>query len=63
MNLDDISKYLPQYLSNENQKELFQQLKDFPNNYHKIFASLTNFDNGIIQSDVVENIPFIVSTK
>lgn len=59
MNLDDISKYLPQYLSDENQKELFQQLKDFPNNYHKIFASLTNFNNGIIQSDVVENIPFI----
>ncbi len=59
MNLDDISKYLPQYLSQQNQKELFQQLKDFPNNYHKIFATLTNFDNGIIQSDVVENIPFI----
>jgi hypothetical protein len=59
MNLDDISKYLPQYLSHENHKELFQQLKDFPNNYHKIFATLTNFDNGIIQSDVVENIPFI----
>ena len=59
MNLDDISKYLPQYLSDENQKELFLQLKDFPNNYHNIFAPSTNFNNGIIQSDVVENIPFI----
>ncbi|MFK5975693.1 MAG: hypothetical protein QM493_04200 [Sulfurovum sp.] len=59
MNLDDISKYLPKYLSDKNQRELFQQLKDFPDNYHKIFATITNFDNGIIQSDVVENIPFI----
>lgn len=32
MNLDDIQIYLPKYLSSESSKELFEGLKDFPDN-------------------------------
>ncbi len=59
MNLDEIEKYLPKYLSDENQKNLYDQIKNFPDNISKIYSSSIDFTNGILQSDVVENIPFI----
>ncbi|NOQ30353.1 MAG: hypothetical protein GQ570_04425 [Helicobacteraceae bacterium] len=58
MKLEDIEKYLPKYLSPENQKELYEQLKDFPNNINKIYGSNFTFDIGILQSDIVMEIPF-----
>jgi len=58
MKLEDIEKYLPKYLSPENQKELYEQLKEFPNNISKIYGSDFTFNIGILQSDIVEDIPF-----
>lgn len=58
MKLEDIEKYLPKYLSPENQKELYEQLKDFPNNISKIYGADFTFKTGILQSDVISGIPF-----
>jgi len=58
MKLEEIEKYLPKYLSPENQKELYEQLKNFPENISKIYGSDFTFNMGILQSDIVENIPF-----
>lgn len=58
MKLEEIEKYLPKYLSPENQKELYEQLKSFPDNISKIYGSDFTFDMGILQSDIVGNIPF-----
>lgn len=58
MKLEDIEKYLPKYLSTENQKDLYTQLKEFPDNISKIYGSDFTFQAGILQSDVVSGIPF-----
>lgn len=58
MNLEEIEKYLPKYLSAPKQKDLYAQLKDFPHNIHKIYGGRSGFENGILQSDIVQNIPF-----
>ena len=58
MKLEDIEKYLPKYLSPEKQKELYEQLKEFPENVSKIYGSDFTFDIGILQSDIIKDIPF-----
>ena len=59
MSFEDIEKYLPKYLSDANQKNLYEQLKDFPENIDNIYSPNPTFEDGIVQSDVVDNIPFI----
>ena len=39
---EDIKKYLPQYLSDNDAKQLFSALKDFPNNIDSRFYSNYN---------------------
>jgi len=59
MNINEIEKFLPRYLSDEDQKQLFLQLKGFPKNINELYSSSVNFDNGILQADIVDNIPFV----
>ncbi len=59
MNIDEIEKFLPQYLSDKDQKQLFSQLKDFPKNIDELYSDKIDFSNGILQADIVDNIPFI----
>jgi len=58
MNYEEIEKYLPKYLSAQKQKDLYEQLRDFPHNVHKIYGRDTSFKEGILQSDIVKAIPF-----
>lgn len=58
MKLEDLEIYLPKYLSDESQKELYSDLKDFPDNINKIFGSKYLSQDGLLQSDIVEDIPF-----
>jgi len=58
MNYEEIEKYLPKYLSAQKQKDLYEQLRDFPQNVHKIYGTDVSFDDGILQSDMVQDIPF-----
>ena len=51
MNLDDIQIYLPKYLSLESSKELFEGLKDFPENIDsRLYTTYLN-DEIIYQGD------------
>lgn len=51
MNLDDIQIYLPKYLSSESSKELFEGLKDFPENIdRRLYTTYLN-DEIIYQGD------------
>lgn len=58
MNIEDLEIYLPKYLSDEKQRELYSDLKDFPNNINKIFGSKYLATEDLLQSDIVENIPY-----
>ncbi|MCK9450846.1 MAG: hypothetical protein M0Q90_04085 [Bacteroidales bacterium] len=48
MKLEDFKLYLPKYLSAESDKELFDSLKDFPNNIDSRF-----YTNHLIDTDVI----------
>lgn len=48
MTLDNIKIYLPKYLSEETQKQLFENLKDFPNPFEIFIRSSSN---EILQGD------------
>lgn len=48
MNIDDIKIYLPTYLSDETQKQLFENLKNFPNPFDMFLHTSTN---EILQGD------------
>ena len=55
---EDIKKYLPQYLSDSDAKQLFSSLKDFPDNIDSRFYSNYNCNDPIIyQGDCLKNIP------
>ena len=55
---EDIKKYLPQYLSDSDAKQLFSALKDFPNNIDERFYSNYNLDDDILyQGDCLNAIP------
>ena len=64
---EDFKKYLPRYLSSLSSKELFDGLKDFPENMNKRFyTDEISLDEDIIyQGDGIRDLPFIVfpSTK
>lgn len=47
---DNIERFLPQYLSAESRKELFSELKKFPDN-HKIYTIYLDDDPDILQGD------------
>lgn len=48
MKLEDFKLYLPKYLSAESDKELFDSLKDFPNNIDSRF-----YTNHLIDTDII----------
>ena len=55
---EDIKKYLPQYLSDSDAKQLFSALKDFPNNIDERFYSNDSLDDNILyQGDCLKDIP------
>ena len=55
---EDIKKYLPQYLSDSDAKQLFSALKDFPNNIDERFYSNYSLDDNILyQGDCLKDIP------
>jgi len=55
---EDIKKYLPQYLSDSDAKQLFLALKDFPNNIDERFYSNYSLDDNILyQGDCLKDIP------
>ena len=55
---EDIKKYLPQYLSDSDAKQLFSSLKDFPNNIDSRFYSNYDLDANILyQGDCLKDIP------
>ena len=55
---EDIKKYLPQYLSDSDAKQLFSALKDFPNNIDERFYSNYNLDDDILyQGGCLKDIP------
>ncbi len=59
MNLEEnISVYLPKYLSAESQDELYSELKNFPSNDPNIFFSTLN-SSAIFQGDAMNDFPLI----
>ena len=55
---EDIKKYLPQYLSDSDAKQLFSALKDFPNNIDERFYTNYSLDDNILyQGDCLKDIP------
>lgn len=48
MNIDDIEVFLPKFLSPESQKELFEGLKDFPENIDSRFYTSSLVDSKLI---------------
>lgn len=56
MNLDDIQIYLPKYLSAESTKELFEGLKDFPENIDSRLYTSYLQDSIIYQGDGLRNL-------
>jgi len=52
IDLEEIKIYLPHYLSADSQKELFQELKSFPNNIdHRVYSNYSDDDELIYQGD------------
>lgn len=56
MNLEDIQIYLPKYLSAESTKELFEGLKDFPENIDSRLYTSYLQDSIIYQGDGLRNL-------
>lgn len=60
MKLDDFKIYLPKFLSTESDKELFDGLKDFPNNIDsRIYTNYLSDSDIIYQGDGVRDMLFI----
>lgn len=56
MNLDDLKIYLPKFLSAESERELFEGLKNFPDNIDSRFYTSFLLQNDIIyQGDGIKN--------
>jgi len=60
MKVDDITNYLPKYLSTESQKELFDDIRKFieGNNLSKIFTRILENENIIYQGDGLKGFKF-----
>ena len=57
MNLEDIRPYLPKYLSNESEKELFSSLKDFPQNVDsRLYTHYLSKEKNIFQGDGLKDL-------
>ena len=55
---ESIKKYLPQYLSDPEQKELFEMLKDFENRSTEYYSSNLSLEGIIKQGDGLYKMPF-----
>jgi len=57
MNLDDLKIYLPKYLSEESEKQLFDSLKDFPTNVdQRLYTNFLENEPVIFQGDGLQNL-------
>lgn len=57
MEFDDIKLYLPKYLSPFAEQNLFEQLKQFPNNIdNRIYSEITRQENILYQGDGIEGL-------
>jgi hypothetical protein len=57
--LSEIEKYLPKYLSPDQQAQLFADLNQFPDNIHKrLYSSQRDADCVIFQGDGIGSLPF-----
>ncbi len=57
--LSEIEKYLPKYLSQDQQAQLFAELDQFPDNIHKrLYSSQRDADLLIFQGDGIASLPF-----
>lgn len=59
-NWEDIKKYLPKYLTEQKQKELFAELSSFEDAKDKLYTSSLKIEEGLLQGDGLINIPFII---
>jgi hypothetical protein len=60
MKLEDFKLYLPKFLSAESDKELFDSLKDFPNNIDtRIYTNYLSDTDIIYQGDGINDMLFI----
>jgi hypothetical protein len=64
---EEIKKYLPQYLSDSSQENLFEELKNFPDNIdQRFYSELLTRDKMVYQGDglvgmLVVNLPGVPS--
>jgi len=59
IDLEEIKKYLPQYLSSTSASDLFSQLKEFPLNLSKMYSASNMYHNEVLQADIIDNIPIV----
>ena len=59
MNFEEVKKYLPKYLSDEETKALYQEIKSFPDNIDKRFYSSQDFSNEVLQGDGITKLPVV----
>lgn len=57
--IEDVQKYLPKYLSEENYKTLLNELKNFPNNLDKRMYAIGSEKNVIYQGDGIKSFPYV----
>lgn len=58
ISLDDIAIYLPKYLSPDSEKELFAELRNFPNNIDKrMYTRALTYEQSIFQGDGIAHLP------
>lgn len=57
---DEIKQYLPKYLSDEAVKNLFQNLKDFPENiYDRLYTGILTDEDDVFQGDGLRKMPSV----
>lgn len=57
MNLDELKIYLPKYLSSESAEDLYESLRDFPQNIdQRIYTTYLKDDPTIFQGDGLDNL-------
>ncbi len=57
INLEELKLYLPKYLSTESEKNLFENLKDFPYNIDsRIYSNINLNESTILQGDGLEGL-------
>lgn len=60
ISIEDIQKYLPQYLSSESQDALFNDLKEYPNNLDKrLYSYSLQESENVYQGDGINGIPVV----